>query len=114
MADSDDVWRRVETNKRIAQRSLTQHEPHYPEYYKLPEADWYHAQEPVGLLPDGSPFICGARARFQQIPAGYVGFYDYQGVTCRRPRHHPRDHVSSCNKIMFIRRWKVVCWPAAP
>ena len=102
MPDSDEVWRRVEANKGIAQRYLTEHEPHYPEYYKLPEADWYHVPEPVDLLPDGSPSICGAKARFQQIPAGYVGFYDYQGVTCRRSRHHPGDHVSSCEKITLI------------
>ena len=30
MTGSDDLWRRVEANKRIPQRYLAQHEPHYP------------------------------------------------------------------------------------
>jgi len=52
MSDSDEVWRRVEANKQLAQKYLTEHEPHYPDYYKLPEADYHYVREAIDLLTE--------------------------------------------------------------
>jgi hypothetical protein len=67
MSDSDEVWRRVEANKLLAQKYPTEHQPHCPEYYKLPEADWHYVREAIDLLPEDPP-RCGARARLHQFP----------------------------------------------
>jgi hypothetical protein len=70
MSGSDEVWRRVEANKQLAQKYLTEHEPHFPAYYKLPEADYHYVCEAIDLLTEDTT-RCGARARLQQYPMAH-------------------------------------------
>ena len=112
MAESDEVWRRVEANERIARRYLNEHEPHYPKFLELPCTDWHYVSEDTGLIPKGAN-RCGSRAREETNDSGpYApGFYSFIEVECARPRGHAGDHVSSCRKVPFIPRWKIVSWP---
>ena len=112
MGDSEDVWRRVEANKRIAQSYLTDHEPHYPKFWELPTADWHLSREPVELLPEGAT-RCAARAREEGLGSmsyGGLGFYDFVEVQCALDPAHAGDHVSSCVRYPLKRKWTIVSW----
>jgi hypothetical protein len=111
MAESEDLWRRIESNEHIARQYLTDNEPRYPKYFDLPSNDWHYVDSPVELVPKG-PQRCAARAREGMNDGvnyglSYISFIEAQ---CARPRGHDGDHVSSCRKLPLIHRWKIVSW----
>lgn len=115
MGDSDEVWRRIEANERVARQYLEDHTPHYPKHFDLPSTDWHYVSAPIDLLPIETG-RCGSRAREETNDAGTYGpgFYSWIEVECRRPRGHEGDHVSDCRKVPLMTRWKIVSWPQNP
>ena len=108
---SDEVWRRVDAEKRRAQAYLDEHKPHYPKIYDLPLAHFETMNQKVVMAAHGSP-RCGALARIETNYFGdAVSSASFDADLLWRPAGHEGNHVAAHqDKLPFRKRWKIASW----